>query len=260
MIISHKHKFIFLHSRKCAGSSMEVALNNYLGPDDIQIGSWTETMHGNGRMNKKAIKDAFFSPSSWGASFKQIAASVLSGKGINLPRTVNTSIKRCYNEKLGVNPACATAESVMHFDPSAWKNYFKFSFVRNPFDFEISDYFWRTKGIDQGLSFNDFLKTKLKIIDDPKGVASFPLTNWPIYSINNEVVLDYVGKFEKLNDHVPLIGKRIGLPLDIGSFPRVKSGIWKPSNFKDFYDNESIEMINTLHKNELDYFGYAYPY
>jgi hypothetical protein len=260
MIISHKHKFIFLHSRKCAGSSMEVALNNYLGPDDIQIGSWTETMRRDGKMNNKAIKDAFFSPLSWGVSLKQIAASVLSGKGINLPRVVNSSIKRYYNEKLGDNPACATAESVMNFDPSAWKNYFKFSFVRNPFDFEISDYFWRTKGIDQGLGFKEFLKKKLKITEDHKGIVPFPSTNWSIYSINNEVVLDYIGTFEKLNEHVSLIGKRIGLPLDIRSFPKVKSAILKPSNIKDFYDNESIEMVNTLHKNELNYFGYTYPY
>ena len=60
MIISHKHKFIFLHSRKCAGSSMEVALNKYLGPNDIQIGSWTETLCGDGKMNKKQSRMHFF--------------------------------------------------------------------------------------------------------------------------------------------------------------------------------------------------------
>ena len=163
MIISHKHKFIFLHSRKCAGSSMEVALNNHLGPNDIQIGSWTESLRGNGRMNKKAIFDTFFSPVSMSNSFKQILFGLMFGKGVNFPRIVNNSIKLRYQKKLGVNPACPTAESVMQFDTFAWNNYFKFAFVRNPFDFEISDYFWRVKDMDQKIKFKEFLKRKLKI-------------------------------------------------------------------------------------------------
>ena len=54
MIISHKHKFIFLHARKCAGTTMEIILNKYLGPNDIQIGSWVETLANSGNFNKKS--------------------------------------------------------------------------------------------------------------------------------------------------------------------------------------------------------------
>jgi hypothetical protein len=39
MIISHKHKFIFIKTRKTAGSSIEHYLSKYLGPDDICTGS-----------------------------------------------------------------------------------------------------------------------------------------------------------------------------------------------------------------------------
>ena len=35
MIISHKHKFIFLKTVKTAGTSIEIALSKYCGPDDI---------------------------------------------------------------------------------------------------------------------------------------------------------------------------------------------------------------------------------
>lgn len=35
MIISHKHKFIFVKTRKTAGTSVEIALSRHLGPDDI---------------------------------------------------------------------------------------------------------------------------------------------------------------------------------------------------------------------------------
>ena len=35
MIISHKHKLIFIKPLKVAGTSFELALRNYCGPDDI---------------------------------------------------------------------------------------------------------------------------------------------------------------------------------------------------------------------------------
>ena len=35
MIVSHKHKFIFIKTQKTAGTSLEVDLNRVLGPDDV---------------------------------------------------------------------------------------------------------------------------------------------------------------------------------------------------------------------------------
>lgn len=35
MIISHEHKFIFVKTRKRAGTSIEIALSKFCGPDDV---------------------------------------------------------------------------------------------------------------------------------------------------------------------------------------------------------------------------------
>ena len=35
MILSHKHKFIFIKTRKTAGTSIEIALSRFCGKDDI---------------------------------------------------------------------------------------------------------------------------------------------------------------------------------------------------------------------------------
>ena len=35
MIISHKHKFIFIKTFKVSGTSMEIALSRYIGNEDI---------------------------------------------------------------------------------------------------------------------------------------------------------------------------------------------------------------------------------
>ena len=47
MIISHKHKFIFVKTRKTAGTSVQEALERICGPDDIvtQTGIWNDIYH-----------------------------------------------------------------------------------------------------------------------------------------------------------------------------------------------------------------------
>jgi hypothetical protein len=52
MIISHQHKFIFVKTRKTAGSSIEKYLVNYLGPTDICTGSKAD---GTPRINTNEI-------------------------------------------------------------------------------------------------------------------------------------------------------------------------------------------------------------
>lgn len=259
MIINHSHKFIFMHSRKCAGSSMEVMLNKYLGPDDIQIGSWPETIQAGGRVNKRALKDAIFYPPSWSSTLAHISSNIINQKNLNTMQVFNSSIKRKYRNILGANPSCPTAKMVCQFDPDAWRNYFKFSFVRNPFDFEISDYFWRTKGLVGQIDFKDFLRRKLCGVAGPDRVISHPPINWPIYTLNNEIVMDYVGRFEDLHEHVSIIGELLGLSLDLNSVPKAKSGIRKKVNPSEFYDKESIEMVYRLHKSEIEAFEYEFP-
>lgn len=190
-------------------------------------------------MNRKALEDAFFYPSSWGVGLAMLSKNIINKK-FNLPWVVNRLIKKRYINDFGPNAACPIAKSVMRFDSTAWEEYFKFSFVRNPYDFEISDYFWRTRETPGQVNFKEFLSRKLNSdLNDAEGVVPIPETNWPIYSINNDVVLDYVGKYEMLNEHVHAIGERLALPLDIKTVPKVKSGFRKQINVDDFYDDEA---------------------
>jgi hypothetical protein len=44
MIVSHTHKFIFVHINKCAGTSVTKALLPYLGENDLVLGFTNESV------------------------------------------------------------------------------------------------------------------------------------------------------------------------------------------------------------------------
>ncbi|MCY7396304.1 MAG: sulfotransferase family protein [Nocardioides sp.] len=121
MIVSHEHRFIFLKSRKTAGTSVEIALSRACGPDDVitPISPADEPVRaaygGRGPQN-------FDAPP--------------------LPR-------RAWNHM----PASMVRQLVGR---AVWRDYLTFSIERNPWDALVSLYHWRTREGEE-LSFEDFV-------------------------------------------------------------------------------------------------------
>jgi hypothetical protein len=74
MIISHKHKFIFVKTKKTAGSTLEKLLFPYLGENDICTGSPRDdtprlnTSVTNGHMSWRQIQASI--PEEWNTYYK----------------------------------------------------------------------------------------------------------------------------------------------------------------------------------------------
>ena len=109
MIISHRHRFIFIKTTKCAGTSVEIALSRFCGPEDIITPiSPVDEEH------RKAL--GFRGNQNWGGSKPG---------------------DRRYRRHMG---ASAIRQRV---GLECWESYFKFTITRNPFDRAVSEYFWR---------------------------------------------------------------------------------------------------------------------
>ncbi|OOY35103.1 hypothetical protein BOV90_09960 [Solemya velum gill symbiont] len=58
MIVSWQNKYIFVHSRKTAGSSIVVSLSRNLGPDDLVLSAIKEIVEAKIQLPDKVIQTA----------------------------------------------------------------------------------------------------------------------------------------------------------------------------------------------------------
>jgi hypothetical protein len=121
LIISHRHKFIFLKTKKTGGTSIKIALSRLCGPEDVitRISPADEKLRQ--ELGYPGPQNTALPAWSLGLGARAVAA--LRGKTLEY-----------YNH--------APAEFVRrHVDPAVWNGYFKFSFERDPYDKAISRYY-----------------------------------------------------------------------------------------------------------------------
>ncbi|MES2846778.1 MAG: hypothetical protein V4747_17300 [Pseudomonadota bacterium] len=253
MIISHRHRFIFLHNRKTAGSSVAVSLSRYLGPDDLQISAIPETVGESIPLTTRVVTEAN------AMAFHLLPVARLMGRKI-YGRVVARSIDHAYRPHLGRKPPHAPAAKVAATFPDAWENYTKFCVVRNPWDKTVSDYFWRIKGIADPPRFDTYVRA-LMAGDSLNGIVPLEFhDNWPLYTVDDRIAADHVIRYEDLMAGLKDVTQRIGLAWD-GWLPRSKTGTRKAyarKGYHEMYSPEMASIIGTLYAKEAAAFGYTF--
>ncbi|WP_026613671.1 sulfotransferase family 2 domain-containing protein [Ensifer aridi] len=245
MIISHRHRFIFIHVPKTAGSTISAYLARNLGPRDLQLGSWKEALANGAKYNRRALTAVF----RYHSPLKIARTLVRNG---NLNSLAGDALRRRIAGKLTDHSGAAEIEA---YDPSAWKHYFKFCFVRNPFERAVSLYNWHYRKADTRPSFSQMLC----LIEE--GAAKRERINWEswqLYTKNDEVVVDFVGRQERLADDLRSLCDRLGLSFDERFLMRAKANPAKV-DIGSYYKPGDRERIERLFGPEIEYFKYRFP-
>jgi hypothetical protein len=228
LIISHRHRFIFLKTRKTAGTSVEIALSRFCGPDDVITPVSEEDEALRQELGYPGPQNTLIPPHLVRASDR--VRAVLTREP---PRFVNH----------------ATAEFVRHHvDPEIWRSYFKFCFERNPYDKAISRYFWSTRDAR-----------------DPRPIADFlghakrrQISNWQVYTIRDQIAVDFVGRFEHLQEDLAAALAQLGLSVEL-PLPRAKSRYRRDKrHYSEVLDSSSRALVERMCARELAAFHYPW--
>jgi hypothetical protein len=230
MIISHTHKFIFIKSLKTAGTSIEAALSNQCGGNDVVV----------------PINDFGHNRDT---------------DGQFVHRAMNADD---YYRKIGQHVDAPTIKS--REPAEVWDSYFKFSIVRNPWDRALSYFFWDKRQEPSirpqkrfyhylGVPFDEFEIIKDQFSDYIKRRTLE--NNDRFYIIDSKPCVDFVIRYEHLEEDFTEVCKRVGIPAS--SIPHLKTGIRKKSrHFTEYYDEITRDIVAELHSSDLRFFGYEF--
>ena len=128
---------------------------------------------------------------------------------------------------------------------------FKFAFVRNPWERLVSwyQYVQRTplhEDCRPGETFADFAA---RFLEKPRRAQW-----WMIEDLNGVMGLDYVGRFENLNDDIAYLCQRIGIKAQ--TLPHRNKMADK--DYRAFYDDRLALAVKNNWTREIDAFGYTF--
>lgn len=247
MIISHKHKFIFIKPRKVASTSVEIALSKHCGEDDV--------------------------------------VTPISDFDTNADSDEYSIYPRNYQEKHFYNHILPE-EIKQKVGVEVWNNYYKFTIVRNPWDQVVSRYFWEKnrhntlknqikktfkrpdifKTGSHVMLFNRIIRRLHKFMlvniksdfDKELWLYKNKWYNHKFYFDQEGVpVCDFYIRYENLVEDYQQVCKELGIPCE--KLPRTKDKFRNDRrHYSEYFNAKAKQKVKELFKDEIEYFNYKF--
>lgn len=194
---------------------------------------------------------------------------------IHIPRTGGTTLKKILTEQVNdlfIFPNEYPTIRKISFLNSDFRNFYKFTYVRNPYDWVVSLYAKISSDNNdldyksiKNLSFYDFI---VWLCDDAMkrkedGVKPFYRLQTEYFQIDNEYLIDKIYRFEDLcNDMGGSNAHSLFNTLNL-DFPRHIPLISKSERkfaYQDYYDFNSYKLVNQFFKSDFELLKYKTRY
>jgi hypothetical protein len=225
VIISHSHKYIFIKSEKTAGTSVEAALSKACTDGDLVT----------------PLGDYWFNRDD---------------RGQWIHNSMNAD---------GFSQHDSAAEVKRKVPPEIWNEYFKFSITRNPWDRVVSNFSWEARNKPAlrpirrwyhrlGIPFDEFRETRKLFREFAAGDWT---TNDRFYLIDGALCVDFVIRYERLEQDFHEVCARVGIPAI--ALPHLKAGLRRAErSYADYYDQTSMSIVAERHEKDIRLFGYEF--
>ncbi len=174
---------------------------------------------------------------------------------IEVPKTGSTSIRNIIGHP--PKPHLDILQVKEQLPNQQFYDYFKFGFVRNPWDRTVSLYN-RREGIQQKskMSFKDFVHW----IEYSSDTCIHPRQHknqldW-FTDENGGIIIDFIGKFEELESDWEELCSILSIPIQ--ELPHINQNPINNRHYSTYYDEESREIIAKKFWKDISYFSYSF--
>lgn len=182
---------------------------------------------------------------------------------VHITKTAGTSVAKSL---FGYLPYHYTARHYqLVYGANTFRNYYKFAFVRNPWDRLYSAYRylkaggwneqdkqWAQENLAAFDDFNHFVQHWLNEDNIKKHIHFKPQHEF-ICDRKGNIMLDYLAYFETINDDFNFIAKKLGINAQLG-----KHNTNPADSYISVYDDISRELVASVYAEDIHLFGYAF--
>jgi hypothetical protein len=161
-----------------------------------------------------------------------------------------------------------------------YRDYFKFAFVRNPWDRLVSCYFQKLADVKEedfgkpaslkfsaaeraelyyGMPFAEFVEA---VYDVPDEEANIHFRSQ--YKVicgrgrDKPIMADFVGRFENLAQDFEAVTEKIGVAEKVQLPHKLRSRGRESRSYAEFYDNRLRDLVHERYLDDIEIFGYSF--
>lgn len=226
MIVCHRHRFIFVTTRKTAGTRVQLALAGNCSVGDLVTGieGADEVARAHGSSTNSGI-----GPSRLGRlrSLDRLR-HLLRGKRAGLPKHM------------------AATEIRDVVGTTIWESYFTFCVERNPWEKAVALYDQRTRAMAKRPSIAEFLAK----------VDAQSLSNYHLYTIDGVLAVDRVIRYEHLAAELDAVSNLLNLEQPVILEPEAHR--YDQPHYSTLLGDTERAIIDGVCKREIETFGYGF--
>ena len=133
-----------------------------------------------------------------------------------------------------------------------WDEYFKFAFVRNPYDRFISTYFFLHRN-QKSLGDRELMNMKGAIRDTRFNTRLLVLPQSQMLThADGSLGLDYVARYEDIQTAYEHICERVGIPSKV----LIEKNASEHDTSSSYYDEELRKLVTEFYSSDFDVLGY----
>jgi len=151
-----------------------------------------------------------------------------------------------------------------------WNSYYKFTIVRNPFD-RLHSLWWNSRYMGKHHEFElpEFAEYYLEqsLMGRIRGLLAgrrrMHERFWPQYefvvSANGKMEMDYVIRFENINEDFAVVADRLGLPsLEAPKILHKNRNPKSRRSYVEDYNDRARDFVSEVYRDDIREFGYTF--